>query len=88
MSNINPRDSVNPYSLLQTVADNKNFYTAQEIKGAENARLLQEKLDGQGTVFTNTLLKKICLLPLKLRLMIYIGQIIFLVRPSPYFKEP
>jgi len=29
---------------MQTVADYKNIYTAQEIKGAENARLLREDI--------------------------------------------
>lgn len=41
-ANIN--DDISPYSFLQTVDDNKQYYTDCEIKGAEKARLLQEEL--------------------------------------------
>ena len=40
----NTNNEVSPYLLLQTVEDNKAFYTQREIKGAENARLQQEAL--------------------------------------------
>ena len=40
----NTNDVITPYLLLQSVEDNKAFYTQREIKGAENARLLQEAL--------------------------------------------
>ena len=40
----NNKEVVSPYSLLQSVVDNKAFYTQREIKGAENARLQQEAL--------------------------------------------
>ena len=35
----NTKEFVSPYSLLQSIEENKAFYTQREIKGAENARL-------------------------------------------------
>ena len=37
------------YSLLQTVTDNKSYFTRQEIKGADTSRKLQEYLHFPGT---------------------------------------
>lgn len=35
-------ESVTPYSLVQTVAENKLLYTKEDILGAEKARTIQE----------------------------------------------
>jgi hypothetical protein len=36
--------NITPYSLLQTVEENKEYFTADEIKGADNARKLQQEI--------------------------------------------
>ena len=38
------KDSVTHYSLLQTVTENKSYFTPHEIKGADTSRKLQEYL--------------------------------------------
>jgi len=43
---------------MQTVADNKKIYKTQEIKGAENARLLQEKIGWPSDGFYKHIIKE------------------------------
>jgi len=61
VNNIKSNTKCSPYSLMQTVADNKKFYTAQKIKGAENARLLQEKIGWPSDGFYKQSIKEILL---------------------------
>ena len=41
---IKPKTNVISYSFLETVKDNKEYYTSQEIKGAELARKTQQEI--------------------------------------------
>ena len=52
------KSSVFPYSLLQSVEDNKKFYSMAEIKGADNAPKQQEEIGWPSDYFTITSLKK------------------------------
>ena len=52
------KSDVSTYSLLQTVNDNKQFYTASEIKGAETARLQQEELGWPSATFYKHIIKE------------------------------
>ena len=49
--NPNTKSMLSPYSFLQTVNDNKKFYTAAEIKEAENACIQQEELGWPSDTF-------------------------------------
>lgn len=49
-----PKSKLYRYSLLQSVADNKSFYTAREIKGAEKHGYNKKNLDGRVILFINT----------------------------------
>ena len=49
---------VNPYFFLQSVADNKAFYTPAEIKGAERARLQQEAIGWPSDDFYKHIIKE------------------------------
>ena len=53
------KSSIYPYSLLQSVEDNKKFYSIAEIKGADNAHKQQEEIGLSSDIFfTTTSLKK------------------------------
>ena len=54
----NTNDNVSPYSLLQSVEDNKKFYTSSEIKGAENARRQQEELGWPSDTFYKSIISQ------------------------------
>ena len=58
VENTNTNTDVSSYSLLQTIDDNKQFYTDREIKGAERARLLQEELGWPSDTHFNTILSE------------------------------
>jgi len=50
-------ETVTPYSFLSTVDSNKQFYTSDEIKGAENARIQQEQLGWPSTTKFKRIIK-------------------------------
>ena len=52
------KNEVNPYSFLQTVDDNKEYFTATEIKGAEAARFQQEEIGWPSDSFYHTIIKE------------------------------
>jgi hypothetical protein len=52
-----PKDTVSNYSLLSTVAANKEFYTSNEIKGANSARALQQTIGWPSTSTFKTIIK-------------------------------
>ena len=52
------KDIVSPYFLLQSVEDNKAFYTQREIKGAENARLQQEAIGWPSSDYYKYIIKE------------------------------
>ena len=52
------KSSVSPYSLLQSVEDNKKFYSMAEIKGADNARKQQEEIGWPSDVFYHNIIKE------------------------------
>ena len=52
-----PKSNVTHYSLLQTVNDNKQYFTDAEIKGAEKARLQQEHIGWPSDTFYAYILK-------------------------------
>ena len=51
------KETVKPYSLVQTVESNKQFFTANEIKGADMSRNYQEILFFPGTSTLKTYLQ-------------------------------
>jgi hypothetical protein len=57
-SNLKSKCAVNNYSFLETVKGNKEYFTAQEIKGAENARLLQQQTGWPSTDNLKSYIKK------------------------------
>ena len=56
---IKTKTTLSNYSLLQTVADNKSYFTKQEIKGADTSRKLQEYLYYPSTNTFKTYVTKI-----------------------------
>ena len=52
------KSSVSPHFLLQTVSDNKEFYSAREIQGAERARIQQEELGWPSDTFYKHIIKE------------------------------
>ena len=52
------KSPVYPYSFLQSVEDNKAFYTANEIKGADSARRQQEEIGWPSDVFYHHIIKE------------------------------
>ena len=52
------KDEFSSYSFLQSVDDNKLFYTQREIKGAENARLQQEAIGWPSDDFYQYIIKE------------------------------
>jgi hypothetical protein len=53
-----PKPEVTNYSCLQTVKDNKEYFTRQEIKGAEAARTLQQEIGWPSTSTFKTIISK------------------------------
>ena len=51
-------ETVTPYSFLSTVESNKQYYTRQEIKGAELARNTQQAIEWPGTGKYRNIIKK------------------------------
>jgi hypothetical protein len=48
-SSVKSKSEITPYSFLETVKDNKQFFTSQEIKGAEKARSIQQEIGWPST---------------------------------------
>ena len=52
------KEVVNPYSFLQSVEDNKVFYSQREIKGAVISRLQQEEIGWPSDDFYKYIIKE------------------------------
>jgi hypothetical protein len=57
VNNINkPKALLTNYSLLETVEDNKSYFSPSEIKGAETARKIQQEIGWPSTAFFKTII--------------------------------
>ena len=52
------KTTVTDYSFLETVMSNKEYFTSQEIQGADNARLLQRDIGWPSTEYFKQYIKK------------------------------
>ena len=52
------KSTVTDYSFLETVKSNKEFFSSQEIQGADNARLLQRDIGWPSTEYFKQYIKK------------------------------
>jgi hypothetical protein len=57
-----PKPAVTNYSMLQTVADNKDFFSANEIQGADRARKIQQQIGWPSTSHFKSIVSKQLLL--------------------------
>jgi hypothetical protein len=54
MDELKSKDEISPYCFLESVQDNKSYFSDAEIKGADNARILQQEMGWpSNTAFKN-----------------------------------